>query len=208
MLSESNGTTDKLSTSRSKYAELYNISQNKVIEWLIESNGADENRYLQEIKVPHKELVKNSTKEKYEDFLLEKDYFDFIDLYVEGQKDKCTLSFTTKEVKNTEVNILYNDPFRDPSFKYAETFYTIAENKIQVYKKDFTIKSSQMSYYKVPKQVTLLFPDNPESEFTNDTHQFDDKMVNRIVLLTVSFNNLTTDDTAYQAFKQETISKF
>ena len=54
VLSESNGTTTKLSTDRARFAIKYNISQNKVIEWFIENNSTDDNRYLQNIKIPYK----------------------------------------------------------------------------------------------------------------------------------------------------------
>ena len=100
ILSESNGTTDNLSTNKSRFAVKYNIAQNKVIEWLIESNSTDDNRYVQRIKIPYKSLSVLNIKEDYKQFSLPKDYFDFIGLRVFGSNEKCTKQrFKSNEVK-------------------------------------------------------------------------------------------------------------
>lgn len=209
ILAEANGTTDKLSTNKGRYAVKYNISQNKVIEWLIESNSTDENRYLQSIKIPYTKLVLSDTEEDNASFSLPKNYFDFIDLRVKGSKESCTNQlFKSREVKGENVNSYYIDSNLDPSFKYRETYYTIAEDSVQVYKKNFDVDSAEMSYYRYPKQVELKNPDNPESQFKDDTLDFDDKLINRIIFMTVSLHELSSDDPKYQAFKQETIQKF
>jgi len=209
ILSESNGTTDKLSTNKSGFAVKYNIAQNKVIEWLIESNGTDENRYLQSIKEPYKELDLINKKEDYFSFSIPKDYFEFIDLKILAGKDSCQNQlFRTREVKGENVSNLLIDSFSNPSFKYRETFYTISKNNVQVYRDDFNIDYAEMSYYRYPKQVSLENPDNPESIFKNEQLDFDDKLINRIIFMTVSLHELASDDPKYQAFKQETVQKF
>jgi len=209
LLSESNGTTNNLSTEKGKYAEMYNIAQNKTIEWLIESNASDENRYLQEIKAVEEPLgAPTQTTETYSNHSLPGGYFGFLDLAVKATKSSCERNFTTREVKGSNVNANYNDPFSSPSFKYTDTFYTISNNSVQVYRKDFTISEVRISYYKLPVQVTLSDPDDPESDFIAGEHQFDDKMVNRIIFSAVALHNLSADDPKYQAFKQETIQKF
>ena len=208
LLSEANGTTNNLSTEKGKYAEMYNIAQNKTIEWLIEANASDENRYLQQIKEVEKELALESTTNTYSNHLLPYDYFDFLDLAVKATQDSCERNFTTREVKGSNVNANYNDPFSDPSFKYTDTFYTISKDAVQVYRRGFDISQVRISYYKTPIQVALSDPDDPESNFIAGEHQFDDKMINRIIFSTVALHNLSADDPKYQAFKQETIQKF
>ena len=209
ILSESNGTTDKLSTNKGRYAVKYNISQNKIIEWFIENNSTDENRYLQSLKVPYEELTLLDTKTDYTSFSIPKNYFEFIDLRVFGKKDKClNQEFRSREVKGENVSNLLIDSHSVPSFKFRETFYTIAKDAVQVFKEDFDISSTQMSYYRYPKQIELENPDNPESQFKNEQLDFDDKLINRIILSTVALHELSSDDPKYQAFKQETIQKF
>lgn len=209
VLAESNGTTDKLSTDKSSYSVKYNLAQNKMMEWFIENNSSDENRYLQSIKIPYKSLSVLDTKEDYKQFSLPKDYFDFIGLKVLGSSGKCTKQrFKTDEVKPENVDNLYLDANSEPSFKYRETFYTIAQNAIQVYKKGFDLDSAELTYYRYPKQIELQNPDNPESPFKDEQLDFDDKLINRIILMTVALHELSSDDPKYQAFKQETIQKF
>lgn len=209
ILSESNGTTDKLSTNKGRFAVTYNISQNKVIEWLIENNSTDENRYLQTIKEPYEKLVLLNTDSDNTSFSIPKTYFDFIDLKVIGSKEKCLKqTLKSREVKGENVSNLLLDPFSNPSFKFRETFYTIKKDAIQVFKTDFEIDSTEMSYYRYPKQVELENPDNPESQFKDEELEFDDKLINRILFMTVALHELSSDDPKYQAFKQETIQKF
>ena len=209
VISESNGTTNKLSTDKSRFAINYNIAQNKVIEWFIENNNSDENRYLQSIKIPDESLSVLDKKEDYKQFSLPAEYFDFINLKVLGSNEKCLgQRFKVIEVKAENVHNLYLDTNYEPSFKYRETFYTIAQDAIQVYKKNFDIDSADLSYYRYPKQIELVDPENPESNFKNDTLDFDDKLINRIIFMTASLHSLSTDDQKYQAFKQETVQKF
>lgn len=209
VLAESNGTTDNLSTDKGRFALKYNIAQNKVIEWFIDSNSTDENRYLQSIKEPYEGLSLKNTVDDYSSFKIPENYFDFIDLRVLGKKGVCSKQpFKVREVKGENVSNLLVDPFSDPSFKCRETFYTIAKNEIQVYKKDFTIESVSMSYYRYPTQVELQNPENPESNFKARELEFDDKLINRIIFMTVALHELSSDDPKYQAFKQETIQKF
>lgn len=209
VISESNGTTSNLSTNKSRFAIKYNISQNKVIEWFIENNSTDDNRYLQSIKEPFKKLNKAESKKDYTSFKLPDNYFDFIDLTVKGTKEKCTnKTLKAREVKGENISNLILDPLSKPSFKYRETFYTISKNSVQVYKDNFDIQDIEMSYYRYPKQIELEDPDNPESNFKKGFLDFDDKLINRIIFLTVALHSLSSDDPKYQALKQETIQKF
>lgn len=209
ILAEANGTTDNLSTNKGRYAVKYNISQNKIIEWFIENNSTDENRYLQSIKIPYKALDAGDVKEDYKQFQLPSDYFDFISLKVIGSKDKCTgQRIKSEEMKAEDVDNAFLDTNFEPSFKYRETFYTIAQDAVQVYKKNFNIDSTEISYYRYPKQVELENPNNPESQFKEDTLDFDDKLINRVIFMSVALHELSSDDPKYQAFKQETIQKF
>lgn len=209
MLTQSNGTTDKLSTSKSEFAVKYNIAQNKVIEWFIENNSSDENRYLQSIKELYVDMVFLKKEDFYTEFKIPDNYFDFIDLRITATNGKCKNELLrSREVKLENVSNFIIDPFLNPSFKYRETFFTIAENSIQVYRKNFEIEKSKITYYRYPVQIELENPDNPESNFKEGTLDFDDKLLNRIIFLTASLHELSADDPKYQAFKQETIQKY
>lgn len=208
VLAEANGTTDKLSTNKGRFAIKYNIAQNKVVEWFIENNNSDENRYVQSLKKPYENLSQSSSEKDYTSFKIPESYFEFIDLKVFGSKKSCLdQPFLAREVKGPNVSNLLADENSKPSFKFRETFYTIGDNKVQVYKDDFKV-TSHMSYYRYPVQIELEKPDNPESNFKDKQLDFDDKLINRIILMTVALHELSSDDPKYQAFKQETIQKF
>lgn len=208
ILSESNGTTDNLSTSKGSFTVKFNIAQNKLIEWFIENNSSDENRYLQKIKIPFLKLQESENKLQYTSYSLPPDYFEHIDLEVRGTKGKCANELlSSREVKSENVSKLLTDIYSKPSFKFRETFYTISDNKVQVYKDQFET-SANISYYRYPVQIELENPDNPESQFKNLQVEFDDKLTNRIILSTVALYELSSDDPKYQAFKQETVQKF
>ena len=126
-----------------------------------------------------------------------------------GAKDNCTNQlFKSSEIKGENVYTHYIDSNLEPSFKFRETFYTIENNAVQVYKKDFQLENVEMSYYRYPKQIELEYPDNPESNFKEDILEFDDKLINRILFSTVALHELSANDPKYSAFKQETIQKF
>lgn len=208
IFAEGNGTTDRLSTNKGKFAVNYNTAQNKVIEWFIENNSTDENRYIQLLKQPYEQLSQSKSKIDYTSFKLPESYFDFIDLKVFGTKGSCLNKLLrSREVKGANVSNLLVDVNSKPSFKFIETFYTIAKDEIQVYKDNFEV-TSELSYYRYPIQVELENPDNPESKFKDIQLDFDNKLIDRIIFMTVALHGLSSDDPKYQAFKQETIQKF
>jgi hypothetical protein len=208
VFSESNGTNDGLSTDKGRFVIWYNTAQNKVQEWLIESNGTDENRYLQKVKIPYKILAVGESSLSNTSFKLPSNFFDFIDLEVRGTKEKCkNILFRASEIKETSLNLLLTDQNSKPSFKYTETLYIIGDDKITVYKDNFEV-SAALSYYRYPKQIALTNPDNPESDFIQGEVEFDDKLTNRILFLATALSGLSESDPKYQAFKSETVSKF
>ena len=64
-----------------------------------------------------------------------------------------------------------------------------------------------LSYYRYPSQISLKNPENPESEFSNNDPEFDDKFVNRVIALCVSQFLLNNGDARYQAEKVNAAQK-
>lgn len=204
---QANGTTDKIQTSRSRIAVTYNRVQNQIVEFLIDKSD-DDNRYLQKIKVLNKKLTKDTTGDKLDSFNNPSDYFDFINIEAFASKDTCkNQRLNLDEIKGGNKNSLLTDEFSKPSFKFRESLYIIAEDKVNIYKEDFTIDKVYMDYYRYPKQMTLQNPSNPESSFTTGEMEFDDKLTNKIITLTSSALMLNGNDPKYQALKQEIFQK-
>lgn len=61
--------------------------------------------------------------------------------------------------KPGSLNIQKEDKFTAPSFGWERTLADIYKDKIVVYKSDFNINDSYISYYKKPKEIDLVSPD-------------------------------------------------
>lgn len=204
---QANGTTDKIQTSKGRIAVTYNRVQNQIIEFLIDKSD-DDNRYLQKVKELNKELVKEKLQSTLDIFSIPKDYFDFLNIEAFASQGNCSNQrLSLDEIKGGNINALLTDEFSKPSFKFRESFYIIAKDKVNIYKDNFTIDKAYMDYYRYPKQMTLQNPSNPESKFTEGELEFDDKLTNKIITLTSSALMLNGNDPKYQALKQEILQK-
>jgi hypothetical protein len=97
-------------------------------------------------------------------------------------KDECCPDPRPMQVylaEEANVNLILRDPLRNPSFEWGETFCTILDNKIRIYrKKDFDIVDPILTYYKRPTYIEFTGVVNPytgivaaadvESEFKDD----------------------------------------
>lgn len=205
---QSNGVTDNLQTNANRFVIDINKAHLKVIEWLIERKNEDDNRYLQKIKIPYKELVKKSSELDRDVFKLPADYFDFIDVRVKGSNGNCdNQDFFAREIKPENLSYILDDEFSKPSFKYRETSYFIGDDSVQIYKNQFEINSLSLLYYRYPALASLENPENPESLVSENNMEFDDKLSNRIITLAASIHSLNSNDQKYQALKAEVLSK-
>jgi len=68
--------------------------------------------------------------------------------------DPITLTCYLAEEANVEL--LLRDPLKRPDFEWAETFCTLIDNTIRVYRRDFTIVKPVLTYYKKPLNIEIL----------------------------------------------------
>ena len=58
------------------------------------------------------------------------------------------------QAEEANVDILLGDKFKSPSFDWAETFCTIASDKIRLYtNNEFDIEDIKLTYYRLPRDV-------------------------------------------------------
>lgn len=206
---EKNGVNDNISTDRGRFVILYNESQNKIQESLLDRRGEDDIRYIQKPLVPNKEISSKTKTEQYYKFPLPGDYFDFANVYASCSKDSCSSQkidlFPMKEEDKNEV---LQDEFNKPSFLWRESLYTIGSDAINVYYDDFSVDNISLSYYRYANQIVLLDPDDPESQF-NETQkiEFDDKLTDRIISLCAGEFELNNEDPFYQQQIQRVVTK-
>lgn len=98
-------------------------------------------------------------KEQYYWSSLPSDYYLIkrVDITVEQEECKClSNNFRLYLAENYMCTEYYHDAMKSPSFDWRETFYTIANNELRVYYKDFIIKDVNITYYRKPRVVEKL----------------------------------------------------
>lgn len=101
------------------------------------------------------------------------DYFESnnfpVDSYLEFKrvtskaKDDCcdARSMTVYLAEEANVPLIMRDPLKNPSFDWGETFCTMLNNTIRIYKKDFDIVSPILTYYRKPTLIQVKGCQNP-----------------------------------------------
>jgi len=72
--------------------------------------------------------------------------------------DCCTdpRSMTVYLAEEANVNLILRDPLKNPSFDWGETFCTLIDNNIRIYKTDFDVANPILTYYRKPVYIQIL----------------------------------------------------
>lgn len=95
-------------------------------------------------------------KEQYYWSILPSDYYLIKRVDITAEKDDCHCianNFRLYLAENYMCTEYYYDAMKSPNFDWRETFYTIANNELRVYYKDFLIKDVSVTYYRKPRVV-------------------------------------------------------
>lgn len=191
-----NSTNDNLSVDKPRFVLLFNRVAKAYTEWILEKSNQDDLRDIQKLLVLDYKLTKSSSKESFTEFNLPSDYFNFSNLQVFSSKESCkNIKLGSFEVKNQDVEELLIDEFNRPSFEFRETFYTISADKIAIYKSDFNLDKALLSYYRYPIEVNMSgFIDLEGNNTTDIDPEFDDKVVNKILIACAKDYSLNSSD--------------
>lgn len=197
--SEKNSVNDGLSTDKGRFAAIFNEYQNRYVEFIYERKNEDDIRYIQDVLSASNEIPYFRKVEDHYDFKLPSNYFDFSNVYGYASKGSCNNEkITLFEIKDFDKNLMLEDEFTKPSFEYRESLFTISSNFVNVYADDFVVDRIFLSYYKYPKQIQLVDPENPESDFIDMELDFDDKVIDRIISASVGGFELNNNSEAWQ----------
>jgi hypothetical protein len=85
-------------------------------------------------------------------------YLEFKRVSTDAKSECCpTRSMTVYLAEEANVNLLLRDPLKNPDFEWAETFCTMLNNTIRIYKnKNFTIVKPVLTYYRKPTYIEVL----------------------------------------------------
>ena len=92
------------------------------------------------------------------------DYMEFKRVDAYGSNDCCPdpRRFVVYLAEEANAAILLRDENKKPSFDWAETFCTLAGNKLKVYTNDdFTITDAKLMYYREPVNIQIAGCVNP-----------------------------------------------
>lgn len=124
--------------------------------------------------------------------VLPADFMEFKRLEIFATKECCKeprlMTMYLVEEANS-INYLADDNKR-PSFEWAETFYTLIDNRVRVYTGgDFKISSVKIMYYKQPLRIQVqgcMDPETQQISTTNVQSQFKDDIIEVLIDDTVS----------------------
>lgn len=190
------------------YVSIYNRQQDKWVDDKLKEKDSVLIDDLQEIVKSKIETNKTSTTD-YDEYELAEDWFQFISGTVSAKQDVCKRNLNLRPIKNQNVQIQTFDDSLQPSFDYEWTMYTLQNDKIRVYKKDFKTESISYTYYKVIPSIDIegyIKIDNTAS--TNINPILKDRFVDEIIDMSVTeFFRNTQNQVGYQAAKERELNK-
>ena len=180
--------SSKIGIDRGRFIILFNEAQNKMVEFILNKKGTDDYTYIQNILVPSKEIPRETSISDADVFLMPEDLLNFSAAYSTATKGKCKdVKITLFDIKDDNKTEILQDEFNKPSFIAREAPLSMGNNRFFLYKEGFTHNKLFLSYYRYPKQIQLLDPDNPESHFDpNVNPEFDDLLLDRILSMASS----------------------
>jgi len=190
------------------YVSIYNRQQDKWVDDKLKEKDSVLIDDLQEIVKSKIETNKTSTTD-YDEYELAEDWFQFISGTVLVKQDVCKRNLNLRPIKNQNVQIQTFDDSLQPSFDYEWTMYTLQNDKIRVYKKDFKTESISYTYYKVVPSIDVegyIKIDNTASSNINPILK--DRFVDEIIDMSVTeFFRNTQNQAGFQAAKERELNK-
>ena len=85
-------------------------------------------------------------------------YLEYKRVSTDAQTDCCPVrSMTVYLAEEANVPLLLRDPLKNPDFEWGETFCTMINNTIRIYRNtDFAIVNPVLTYYRQPVYIEIL----------------------------------------------------
>lgn len=156
LLVNKNNSQQNINVEKPHFIQLYNREYDRwLYKTLSDKNRNDRINDLQELLVPDKELEVLEVKELYNSYKLPTDFFYYSEVRVRAKKQDKEKTLFVYNIHPKEVNVYLHDEFSSPTFEWEESFSTISESTVKVYKKDFEIDKMYFSYYKDGQKLEL-----------------------------------------------------
>ena len=113
------------------------------------------------------------------------EYLEFKKVTTKAKDDCCNpRSMTVYLAEEANVQLIMRDPLKNPSFEWGETFCTMINNTIRIYRKDFDIVEPVLTYYRKPTYIQIadcVDPYTGNISTTNVDCEFKDDLVEVIL---------------------------
>lgn len=193
--------SDNVDISPGEFVLIYNEQQNKWYE--SKFKGRSNKFVIDDVQVlanRDSPLTALSTYDDYAEYSLPTDYLDYVSSYCKASKNDCSKRIRAYQCMLPNKEILLRDQYNNPSYEYAETFITVSQDRLQVYKTDFTIDSVFLTYYRYPKGIDIAgYIRVDQSASTTIDPELNDEYVNEIIDWCVTDTDRSfKDPTSYQ----------
>lgn len=180
------------------FVDAYNINSKRYVASLLHNRNDDLLRTISNLRT-NSEIDSVSIGDIYNEYEFPENYFDFINVTCIFTNDSCKSGVKSQvmtEIKPENLDILYNDPFNEPSLKHAETLYNTYGQGMYIYKKGFEIKDVTLYYYKKPSEIDMVGNiklDGSESNETVDPDLSDQALIEIGLMMAKQFSSSTDD---------------
>lgn len=152
-----NDSNRNINISKGEFVLKYNIQR---LVWLYDkvpsTESTDEINELNPLLKLDLDLEKVVSKENYTTFKLPEDFGKYVRSYSLASKNSCTNSVIyNNPVKGKNLNELLRSENDKPSFEYEETFYSLNDSLISIYKTDFEVEKVFLDYYRQPEKIDI-----------------------------------------------------
>lgn len=84
-------------------------------------------------------------------------YLEFKRVSTNAKSECCPdeRSMTVYLAEEANVDLIMRDPLKRPDFEWGETFCTMADNKVKIYRRDFDVENPTLTYYRKPINIEI-----------------------------------------------------
>ena len=131
-------------------------------------------------------LTGNTTNTYFEATNFPANYLEYKRVSADANQECCpeASAVTCYLAEEANVTLLLRDPLKRPDFEWRETFCTMIDNTIRVYKTDFNIINPILTYYRKPRNIEILGCIDPYTGITSPvdiTSEFKDDIVELMI---------------------------
>lgn len=156
-LVDKNSTGSNVDVTKWWFVDAYKVNSIRYVNYLLNNRNDDLLRTIANLRVTT-ELEKGAEEDQYDEFIFPDNYLNFVNLSALLVDDRCKKGVKTqimKEIKPENLDLLFSDPYNEPSIRHAETLYNTSDRGVFIYKKGFKIKSAELYYYRKPTEIDI-----------------------------------------------------